>query len=197
MDTLVRRAQAGDRTAFDELMQRERAALEAWVSAHLGSKLGVRISVDDVLQETSLWALRGIANLQWRGDESFRHWLVSIAKHVILKEVRKGKHVLQEIDRDVVADQVSPSKILRRDERFDRLEDALRGLSADHRRVIELARIERLSVEEIARRTGRSPNATSQLLRRALKRLRERFGDTESLGLPDRALPVGGGDDGE
>jgi RNA polymerase sigma-70 factor (ECF subfamily) len=196
MDALVRRAQGGDRSAFDELLRRERAPVEAWVMAHLGPKLAVRIGVDDVLQETFLWAFRGIANLRWSGEESFRHWLVSIAKHVIQKEARKGKQVLGELDGDVVGPQASPSKILRRDERFDRLEDALQGLSAEHRRVIELARVEGLPVEEIARRTGRSPNATSQLLRRALKKLRERFGDTESLGLPDRPLSVGGDTDG-
>jgi hypothetical protein len=39
---------------------------------------------------------------------------------------------------------------------------------------------------------SRSPNATSQLLIRALRKLRETFGDTGSLHLP--AEPAEGGD---
>jgi hypothetical protein len=38
---------------------------------------------------------------------------------------------------------------------------------------------------------GRSPEAMKVLLWRALQELKERFGDTESLGLPDRCLDEG------
>ena len=82
----------------------------------------------------------------------------------------------------------SPSKNLRRNERFDRLKDSLESLSPEHREVILLMRIEGLPVEEVAKRMNRSPKATRQLLWRALKDLRESFGDTESLGLPERRL---------
>ena len=68
---------------------------------------------------------------------------------------------------------------------------ALDKLSPEHREVIRLARIERLPGAEIARRMNRSPSAVAQLLSRALKKLRERFGDTESLSLPDRTLDEG------
>jgi DNA-directed RNA polymerase specialized sigma24 family protein len=52
-----------------------------------------------------------------------------------------------------------------------------------------MARIERLSIGQIAERMGRSPDAVKQLLSRALKQLRQSFGNTESLHLPtDRRL---------
>ncbi len=88
----------------------------------------------------------------------------------------------------------SPSKHLRRNERFDRLEKALRGLSADHRQVLILARVEGLRVKEIARIMKRSPNAVKKLLGRAMIELKRSFGDTESLGLPNRRLELGNGD---
>ena len=62
--------------------------------------------------------------------------------------------------------------------------------------MIELARLDGLPIQEIARRMDRSPNAVSQLLARALKQLRSSFGDTESLGLPDRALRPRGEEEG-
>jgi hypothetical protein len=40
----------------------------------------------------------------------------------------------------------------------------------------------------VSRRMQRTPGAVKQLLSRALDQLRNRFGDTASLGLPDRPL---------
>jgi RNA polymerase sigma factor (sigma-70 family) len=68
------------------------------------------------------------------------------------------------------------------------LQRALESLSPDHREVILLARVEGLSMKEIAERLHRSPNAVVQLLWRALKKLRDAFGETESLHLPPRRL---------
>jgi RNA polymerase sigma factor (sigma-70 family) len=86
--------------------------------------------------------------------------------------------------------------LLGREERFARLRAALERLDADHRKVILLARIEKLPSREIAERMQRSPQAVAQLLSRALRKLRENFGRTESLHLPDRTLGREGGTDG-
>ena len=60
-----------------------------------------------------------------------------------------------------------------------------------------LARIDGLSIEEVARRMNRSPNAVSHILLRALRKLRESLGDTESLHLPDRRFAREEGGDGD
>ena len=64
----------------------------------------------------------------------------------------------------------------------------MRGLSPDYQRVIYMSRFEGLKVREIAERMGRSESAVKNLLFKATKKLRESFGDTESLSLPDRSL---------
>ena len=84
---------------------------------------------------------------------------------------------------------------MRQDERFDRLHDAIKNLSSEYRDVIMLSRIEGLTFEEIAGRMNRSPAAVKQLLWRALKKLKESFGDTESLHLPERSFLEGDNDD--
>ena len=70
-------------------------------------------------------------------------------------------------------------------------------LDEDHREVIYLARIHLLPLKEVGKRMGRSADAVSELLRRALRQLKEIFGDTDSFGLPPKNLadpPRGGGD---
>jgi DNA-directed RNA polymerase specialized sigma24 family protein len=57
--------------------------------------------------------------------------------------------------------------------------------------VIVLARVEELKIREIAERMERSESAVKNLLLRALRELRQNFGDTESLRLPDRSLSPG------
>ena len=92
---------------------------------------------------------------------------------------------------------MSPSRIARRGERFDRLAEALNRLSADHREVILLSRIEGLRMKEVAKRMNRSENAVLLLLSRGLKKLKESFGETESLHLPWRGLKGGESNDDE
>ncbi len=193
---LVKRAQRGDRQAFDELCERYRSKLLRWVFSLMSPQLRSKIEPEDVLQETFVWAYRSIGKLEWRNEEALERWLFSIAKHAMLKEAsRRNRGVENLIECEPVCDNATPSRMMRRGERFDRLKEAINGLSPDHRRVIELARLRGMPVKEIAAQMQRSPDAVSQLLSRALKKLKDAFGDTESLGLPARSLEPQGGDD--
>lgn len=100
------------------------------------------------------------------------------------------------LEHEVPQSGVTPSRCLQRHERFERLEKALENLSPDHRKVILMARIEGLPIQEIAARMERSPDAVMHLLRRALRKLKAAFGETESLRLPERALQIRGDDGG-
>ena len=86
---------------------------------------------------------------------------------------------------------------MRRQERFDRLEAAVKQLAPEYRQVILLCRIEGLTSAEAAERLNRSPAAVRQLLLRALRELKQTFGDTESFNLPDRRLLGPEATDGE
>lgn len=188
---LVERARAGERAAFDELASRHRSHLAAVISQRLGATLGGEINADDVLQETLLRAFRSLDRFEWRaGDEAgagFFRWLSGIAVRVILEAAGRTKRKASSISLDFdVADPegVSPGRALARRERLARFEEALKCLSPDQRTVLRLVRIEGLPVKEVAAKTGRSPNAVTQLVLRALRNLRQRFPETESLGLP-------------
>jgi RNA polymerase sigma-70 factor (ECF subfamily) len=186
--TLLDKAQLGERSAFDLLIERFRARIEALIGSRLGSHLRGHVTVEDILQESLLQAFGAFERFRWQGEDSFIRWLGGIAENVIRRESRRLDQTRKiRLDPRTVQE-VSPSKAMRRDERFERLEKALGNLSDDHRRVIILSRIDGLPTKEIARRMKRSESAVKNLLLRALKQLQASFGDTESLRLPRRSL---------
>jgi len=196
VENLVRRAQAGDRQSFDLLATGHKTRLVSLIRRRMAASLRGDTEAEDVQQETLLTAFQSMGRFEWQGEDSFFRWLAGIAENSILRlaDQRRRKHCVR-LERELAASGPSPSRALRRQERLERLEAALKGLSPEHRQVILLARIEGLPVKEIARRLERSPNAVAQLLCRALKKLRASFGETESLHLPERGLGGGGGDD--
>ena len=196
-EALVQKAKEGDRAAFRRLAQRYEARLLRLVRSRLGSGLDQKIDASDVVQDTFLRALEALGGFWWQGEDSFFRWLTRIATNSLRQTARRQKRmiIVPLLDR-VEANSLTQSRALRRHERFDRLQEALDELSREHRQVILLARVERLPMKEVARRMRRTTAATSQLLWRAMKSLREHFGDTESLHLPDRRLGDRGDDHG-
>ena len=195
-ETLVSMAQSGDRSAFEELALRFQNRLVSQVRSRLGERLRAKTEPEDIVQDAMTVALESIGEFRWAGEESFYRWLGSIAEHLIWSLSQKKAWSEISLTRDLSGKSTSPSRHLRRGERFERLERALGDLSDDHKRVVTLARLEGLKVKEIAAKMSRSPDAVKKLLARALLRLKESFGDTESLHLPDRSLRVNE-DDGD
>ncbi len=187
---LLKEAQQGDRTAFETLLGQSREELEKFVTTRIGDHLRSRVETDDVLQDTCARAWASIGEVRWTGPDTFVRWLKGIARHVILQQADRARHdeliYLQEVR--ATGDDVSPSRSLRREERFDRLQASLDSLSPDYREAVMLVRIEGLQIKEAARRMKRTPKAVTHLLARALKTLKDSLGDTESLHLPDELL---------
>ena len=197
LKSLVEKAQAGDRQAFQQLVRSNEARLRSTVEVQV-QRGGNVVEVDEVIQETLVQAFQSVRYFDWQGEDSFFQWICGISRNVILRIARMSRRdrKLQVPDRPP-ASAASPSRILRREERFDRLQQALSKLPRDYREVLRLSRLERLKIKEIAQRMGRSEYAVKHLMARAVKQLRETFGDTESLHLPDRALDMEGSDNGK
>ena len=188
----MRCAQGGDTDAFGRVAERYESRLRRFLEPRIGEHLRSRVGVEDMVQETFLRALGLIDRFEWRSEEVFWSWLCSLSRIVLEREVRRNRAKKRDVSREVPmeedqlqVDGVSPSRILRRNDRFERLKRALEVLPPDYRRAVFLAQIRRLPTGEIARRLGRSPNATSMLLLRAYTKLRAALGETESLGLED------------
>jgi len=186
---LVQKAKKGDHEAFEQLISRHQKRLEGLIRSRMRRYRLVNIDPADILQEVLLRSFRALHHFCWQGEDSFMRWLGAIVENVILGMVKQlSRHRILRLNRSVPGAGESPSRTLRRNERFDRLEASLMRLREEYRTVILLARIEGLSIKEIARRMERSESSVKNLLLRALKALRRIFGDTASLGLPDREL---------
>jgi RNA polymerase sigma-70 factor (ECF subfamily) len=209
---LVARAQAGDRVAFESLVRRYQYRLDALVHLRLGPRLREHVEVADVRQEILLRAFTSLDQFVWRSNPSFFQWLGSIGEHVIGDLARRHLHSKKRgagwkrfvasflssrrnapgnVEEISQAPDPSPSKILRRNERLDRLEQALQTLPEDYREVVLLAFVHELPIKNIAEKIHRSPDAVSMLLLRALRKLKQVFGNTESFHLPPRIIDGG------
>ena len=188
VEALVQRAKAGDRSAFDELFETHADRLRMLIRSRLGAKLRRSVDVEDLFQETQLRAFGGIDRFTWIQEDSFHRWLATIAQHLIWSASQKRSTNDIRLVADPAVNEVSPSRRMRREERFDRLDDALQRLRPDEREAVRLARIKGLKVKEVAERMKRPEPTVKSLIARSLRKLRESFGETESLHLPDRFL---------
>jgi len=207
-NSLIEAAKDGDRRAFDDLVSRYTDSLKSFFRRQVGGHIWKRVEVEDLLQETFIRAFQSIGQFRGKNPGAFWGWLSTIAERVVLDHARKLRSKKDPGDREVSLEEKhrakggeswnlekalearggSPSQALRRNERFERLKRTLKTLQPDHARVIFLARLQGLPIKEVARRMDRTPEATSMLLLRALMKLKARFGNTESLHLPDRSL---------
>jgi RNA polymerase sigma-70 factor (ECF subfamily) len=205
-DDLVARARAGDREAFGHLVAPHLDRTRAILQLRLPAQAGKLVDVEDALQETLLLAWRGIAELRDGSPTSVRVWIARIASNVAIDLARRlvgsqKRDLRREVPlagatsssgNPLLPAESAPDAVrrLRREERLRRLEAALAALAPDHREVILLARIEGLPMSAVGERMGRTPKAASTLLYRALLALRDRFGETDSFGLPSEPNPV-------
>jgi RNA polymerase sigma-70 factor (ECF subfamily) len=189
-------ARSGSPPAFAALVAPHRTRLLALLSVRMPDRLRRLVDAEDLLQETLMHAFRGVGSAECGDDAAFRAWLFRIALNVVNECGRRHLATEKRGDGRIVALASSAQGMafaasatgavsrLRREERLQRLEAALRALSPEHREVIVLSRIEGLPLAAVAGRMERSPAAVSGLLLRALRKLRSAFGDTESFSLP-------------
>jgi len=211
LEELVERVRRGDRSAFDDLAERYRSRLRSLIRFRLNEKVRPRLDADDVLQETLLRAFRGMPELKWSGSGRFVSWLTTIAENTCREMLRRhvlaqrndikrevplaapvgaarGDGSVRELAQLLSASGPGPSTALGREERLLRLERALESLAPSHREVLILSLLQEIPTAEIAERMGITSGAVCMLRSRALKKLREAFGDTDSLGLADREI---------
>lgn len=193
---MVDRARQGDRTAFDRLSGEIQPGLERHVRARIGKFLESRVEVEDVLQETWVRAWKSIPSFRGAGEEVLKRWFKEIAERAILdlaSRNRRDRIIYVEAPHDQPGSQLSPSQAMRRGERLARLQEALDSLSPEYREAVIPVRLQGMKVKEAAERMGRTPKAVMHLLLRAMKKLKDAFGDTESLHLPPGQLDKEGG----
>jgi RNA polymerase sigma-70 factor (ECF subfamily) len=173
-DELLQRARQGDRSAFEELVERTRDRVFGVALRILRSEA----EAAEVTQETFLSAWRNLKQLS--GDQ-FGGWVHRIAANRALMKLRHEKMVSQveeSLDSpqftergsliDTVADWAPDAEGQTLDAELQRaIEQASQGLPEEQRRVFMLRDVEGLTYEEISEITGDSVPALKSRLHRA------------------------------
>lgn len=146
-ELLVIECQAGDQAAFERLANR-------WHSRLLYramSLLGDADQAQEVVQEAWLAIARGIRGLN--DPARFGAWSYRIIRNKTVDRIRRNQRGRRDRVNSDVSQAPAPSDDHLRDA-VQSLRVAIRGLSSEHRRVIELFYLEELPIAEIARLTG-------------------------------------------
>jgi RNA polymerase sigma-70 factor (ECF subfamily) len=170
-EALVRAARAGDRAAFDTLVERHQRLVYGVCYRLLGN----RDDAADAAQDTFLRAFRSLRG--FRGHSSFTTWLYRVAVNASLNRSGARGPRQEPIER---ADQVpargeSPLAGLEREERAAAVRAAVARLPRRQRLTLVLRVYHDLSHEEIARVLGRSVGTVKANLFFALRNLKSRL----------------------
>ncbi len=157
---LLKRAQKGDRRAFDLLCQPHYGI----IFAHCLRKCRDASMAEDCTQETFFKAWKGLA--KFRGDSSLLHWLKVIASNVISTAYRKLPNWVQVEEMESVVGGENPHPEVDRD-----LEAAMAQLPQGARKVFRLYSIFGFGHREIAKITGTAEGTSKAQLFRARKLL--------------------------
>lgn len=152
--------------AFAAFYQRNIGSLSRTLTASLGDAQVAQ----DAAQEAMARACE-----RWEKVESYDNpvgWCYRVAMNWATSRWRKRR-------REVITDRMpAPTGVDAPDfEAHDRLMDALRSLSIDHRSVIVLRLVEDWSISETAEALGVAPGTVQSRYARALANLREELGD--------------------
>lgn len=177
-EELVRRVQAGNGEAFEELVRR----YERKVYNIAYRLMGNERDASEVLQDAFLRAYRFLPKFQFKS--SFFTWLYRIATNVSLTKLRKREKVqLVSIDEPGTGDgdmpleipdyRYNPEKMMKQRELREALQKAVDNLPPDYRSVVVLRDLEGLSNEEVSKVLNLSVAAVKSRLHRGRLELRK------------------------
>ena len=165
LDDTIRAAQAGDATAFEELMvlTERRVAQIAWAI------LGDAEDVKDAVQETFLRLYRFLGRYDAKRD--FSAWLARITVNVCRDALRRRKRVFEPLPEMESTDPRADEELIHRNE-LALLRRAVDALPPKERLAVILREVESMRTEEIATALGSTVTTVRVQISRARAKLR-------------------------
>jgi RNA polymerase sigma-70 factor (ECF subfamily) len=191
---LIARAQAGDETAFRQLVERHQRRAFAIALNLVRDENDAR----ELVQDAFLRVFKSLSSFQ--GGSSFFTWLYRIITNLSIDLIRKPGRQTSDLDEARLEtedpkdldlpflskyDGADPADVVRRREIGARLQGALDSLPEYHRAVIVLREVEGLSYEEMAQAMGVSKGTIMSRLFHARQKLQRALADcyTEQIGV--------------
>jgi RNA polymerase sigma-70 factor (ECF subfamily) len=167
---LIARWKQGDQRAATELVERHANALARFAVSCGG---GAGAEIDELVQDTFVRAFNSLDG--FRGESSFRTWLFTIQRRLLLdrrrsEKRRRDKVEIQEGDAATGYDALDSMVA---DEMQSRLRDAVKRLSPTQREVFTLRVAEGLSYKEIAEAVGTTEGAARVHYHNAMRSVKE------------------------
>jgi RNA polymerase sigma-70 factor (ECF subfamily) len=192
-DELIRRAGAGDREAWGDLLTKHRERLRRMVALRMDHRLQGRIDASDVVQEACIDASQHLADYVRNPVLPFFLWLrfltgIRLAKlhrhHLGTKMRNAGREISlyrgatpqtssAALAAQLMGKESRPSEAAMRAELKFRLEEALNRMDPLDREALALRHFEQLSNAEAAQVLGIKEAAAGKRYIRALERLRD------------------------
>jgi len=169
-EELAREARAGSRRSFEELANRYKRRLFAYLRPRLGSDQ----DAEDAVQDTFLKLYRNIGSY----DPAYRFstWLYTSANRLAIDSFRRGRAARTVLVSDRGGDIPDPAAAGEGEPGGSGLWDAARTLGESRFRVLWLRYGEDMTIEEIAAVLGRTQLAVRVLLHRARTGLAGKLG---------------------
>lgn len=186
---ILKRAAAGDRSAFEELFQRHRPKLERAVARRMDRRVAGRMDASDIVQEAYMEAFERLPKYLEQESMTFYGWLYWIAHQKVLEMHRRhlgarkrtvhNEVPLLPVDSSaqfvsgLIGNLPTPSQEFAKAEMAEILRDAMKQLKPDERDLIIWRHFEQLNVSEIAQLLNITEGATHKRYWRALEHLRK------------------------
>jgi RNA polymerase sigma-70 factor (ECF subfamily) len=188
-DRLLRDAARGDQAALRSLLERHRERLRRMVALRLDSRLLARVDASDVVQEALIDAARKLADYERDRPLPFYPWLHRLTAERLAVIHRKHRRGARSVGREqyanvwrddsaqrlvdhLVDSDTTPGHDLVREERRQRVRDALERLTPPDREVLVMRYLEDLTFPEIAAILEVGESAAKMRHLRAIERIR-------------------------
>jgi RNA polymerase sigma factor, sigma-70 family len=165
---LIQRWKAGDSRAATRLVGRHSQAL-----ARFAASIGEREGVEELVQDTFVRAFAALDS--FKGESSFRTWLFSIERRLMLDRRRAERRTRETVpveESDSVSEYGALDSLIA-DEAQERVRRSLEALSPTQREVFTLRVQQGMSYKEIAEVVGSTEGATRVHYHNAIQRVKE------------------------
>jgi RNA polymerase sigma-70 factor, ECF subfamily len=185
---LMNRGREGSRAAIDTLFSQYRPYLRVICTLRLPHFCQKREDESDIVQQTLLDALRGIAQFRGESEAEFEVWMRTLLENNILQCLRRNTAAKRDVRREVIAcdaadsamliwhsmvgEQSAPDKSIFRGEAALQLAAALERLPADQRIAVELRYLGQHPLKFIAEYMSKTTGSVAGLICRGVKSLR-------------------------
>ncbi|MFN5589466.1 MAG: sigma-70 family RNA polymerase sigma factor [Holosporales bacterium] len=159
-DEWMQAALAGNQNAYRLLL----TDLRPWLTAFFGKRVHQNV-IEDLVQDTlmTLHAKRQTFDPQY----PFGPWIAAVARHRWIDHMRKTlRYVEMQMDDDFPSQEPARDESAKHD-----VKTLLKLIPATQAQIIEMVKLQEMTIEEVSQKTGHSPSNVKIMVHRGMKKM--------------------------